>query len=55
MLGWIVPAIPCPRPRLKLTVSTLHAMQCVHCVFLECLSLNRVAGSRIYWDNMQNV
>ena len=20
-----------------------------------CLSLNRVAGSRIYWDNMQNV
>ena len=21
----------------------------------QCLSLNRVAGSRIYWDNMQNV
>ena len=21
----------------------------------RCLSLNRVAGSRIYWDNMQNV
>ena len=21
----------------------------------SCLSLNRFAGSRIYWDNMQNV
>ena len=23
--------------------------------FPRCFSLNQVAGSRIYWDNMQNV